>query len=463
MRQPTLSIIIPYKDDPTIHKTLKALLPQIGNTPWVEVIIVDDASKTPLLPSHISTNLVSILRQEINTGSYNARNIGASHASSNLLAFLDSDCIPSSNWVNHGINLMLNNPYNTMIGGPVKVYPQCTHKTGTEILEMATAFNMKHYATKRNFLGAGNLFIRKDTFNKVGQFDGSLTGGGDTEFGNRAVSMGVKLLYDPKLLVHHRAYKWPQVKSKIHRMVDNYLQRCEIENRSFMDKLWAYHLPGIPTIGKHFKVLHYPNATRIEKIRAILSLYAKSTYGLYYLYKSLTAKQLPKKTRWMLPGKAYDWIYQSIPPQAPILEFGSGYGSAHLATKYNVYSVEHNPDWVNLFPNVNYIHSPLTHLNWYGHESILSSIVNSPTFPKPHLTIIDGPPESLSSRSNLLQYQQIYDYITKNSQFILVDDTHRLDESLLANALFLSPSMKRRYSYTTHDKRRFTILETKVR
>ena len=50
---------------------------------------------------------------------------------------------------------------------------------------------------------------------------------------------------------------------------------------------------------------------------------------------------------WMLPNEAFSWIEERIPSGAVVIEFGSGDGSVRLSERFELYSVEHNEDWLH--------------------------------------------------------------------------------------------------------------------
>jgi len=140
---------------------------------------------------------------------------------------------------------------------------------------------------------------------------------------------------------------------------------------------------------------------------------------------------------WSLSDSAQAWIRANLPAGATILELGSGAGSARLAEHYTVYSVEHDPEWLNRYDSVNYIHSPLRkhkavkgfdHDYWYNPYIIKNAIKDL----KIDLIIIDGPPgkhgKNTSGRCGTLKYLDIF----PEGVPFLFDDLHRGNELLLA-------------------------------
>lgn len=99
----TISVIIPcFNATGTIIKCLKALGKQTIQP--LEVVIVDDGSRDNLdfvinrfkLTSKIKK--LKLIKQS-HKGVSEARNLGARKARGQILAFIDSDCIPGANWL----------------------------------------------------------------------------------------------------------------------------------------------------------------------------------------------------------------------------------------------------------------------------------------------------------------------------------------------------------------------------
>ncbi len=89
---PRITVVIPARDEiERLQLTLAALAGQRYPQDCLEVIVVDDGSDPPLtLPDHAPT--ARLLRQEAEGfGAGRARNLGAAHATGEVLLFLDAD------------------------------------------------------------------------------------------------------------------------------------------------------------------------------------------------------------------------------------------------------------------------------------------------------------------------------------------------------------------------------------
>lgn len=141
---------------------------------------------------------------------------------------------------------------------------------------------------------------------------------------------------------------------------------------------------------------------------------------------------LPELSEWSLSATAISWIRMNFPEGSTILELGSGDGSAHLAERYKVFSVEHDKAWLNKYERVNYIHAPIRKHKevkgfdknqWYN-WNILGPEIKDLDY---DLIICDGPPNQIG-RVGFLKY--INDFPKQTP--ILFDDVHRGRELKIA-------------------------------
>lgn len=88
---------------------------------------------------------------------------------------------------------------------------------------------------------------------------------------------------------------------------------------------------------------------------------------------------------WQISRELFDYIRLILPEGSTMLELGSGWGSSQLALHYTLYSVEHDPVWVDRYDS-HYIYAPLVD-GWYDVQ------VLERTLPKYYdLILVDGPP-----------------------------------------------------------------------
>ena len=106
-KQKFVSVIIPvFNDTEKLQLCLKALENQTYPQELYEIIVIDNNSDRNITEVTKQFKQVS-LTQESKRGSYAARNQGIKIARGDLLAFTDSDCIPTANWLENGVNKLL--------------------------------------------------------------------------------------------------------------------------------------------------------------------------------------------------------------------------------------------------------------------------------------------------------------------------------------------------------------------
>ena len=90
-----MTVVIPVRDR---HAELARCLSGLRGLP--HVIVVDDASADPLAIKRIAAgNGAAVIHRPVNGGSGAARNTGLAAAQTELVAFLDSDCVPRPGWL----------------------------------------------------------------------------------------------------------------------------------------------------------------------------------------------------------------------------------------------------------------------------------------------------------------------------------------------------------------------------
>lgn len=215
--QPTLSVIIPVFGADDLSKCLQALQKQSYPRQSFEVIVVDNGS-----PDDIKSILEPFsnirLEHEDKIGSYAARNKGVLASRGTILVFTDADCIPAPEWLQEGVNRLEQSTPNSVIGGKVNLFWKGETPNSWEQYDDVVSFNQKEFVERKNFSVTANLFVRKETFSFVGDFNEEIRSGGDWEWGERAFEKGVQMIYCEKTQIHHPA------RSSFQQLLDKHLR-----------------------------------------------------------------------------------------------------------------------------------------------------------------------------------------------------------------------------------------------
>jgi hypothetical protein len=117
----------------------------------------------------------------------------------------------------------------------------------------------------------------------------------------------------------------------------------------------------------------------------------------------------------------FEYILKNIPKGSKVIELGSGHCSTPaLSWFYELYSIEHNPEFANIYPNVNYLVADNAS-GWYNRDAVKAFIPKDHTF-----VLIDG-----THRAGILKNLDIFN----PDAVYMIHDTYRPDEIQLAHDL----------------------------
>ena len=230
---PFVSVIIAcYNDERGIRDTLESLSKQDYPEGRWEVIVVNNNSTDNT--AHVARSFEKIIpslkvERETKQSSYAARNRGISVARGDILAFIDADMTVDRDWVSKGTADIMNEQAD-YVGCRVNIYSRHNPPTVWEIYNQKTGFPIEEYMKKYGFAGGGNLFVKKNIFDKIGNFDSVLISGGDMEFGNRVRDAGFIVYYSDHNVMKHPA------RSTMKSMVSKTARRAKAD----VDIMWLY-------------------------------------------------------------------------------------------------------------------------------------------------------------------------------------------------------------------------------
>jgi len=202
-----ISVIVPHLNQPeALKRCLASLVCQAGLARPAEVIVVDNGSK--VLPTDICAAFANIkLMFQPIPGPGPARNLGASHAAGDILAFIDADCLADATWLSRIERRFSQAPEVPVLGGDVRIEYANPHRpTLLEAYENVFAFRMQEYIAKEGYTGTGNLAVRSTVWAAVGPF-GGIDIAEDRDWGRRALLLGYRTHYCPEMVVYHPARK----------------------------------------------------------------------------------------------------------------------------------------------------------------------------------------------------------------------------------------------------------------
>lgn len=191
-----ISVVIPHLNQPAALARCVASVMAGGRAPD-EVIVVDNGSDVlPVLPSNVT------LLHEDTPGPGPARNLGVAHATGDVLAFIDADCLADPDWLARAEAGMA---AHDILGGDVWIaYVDPERLTVLEAYESIYAYRMDRYIAREGFTGTGNLVVKASVLETVGGFAG-LSVAEDRDWGQRATGQGFVIAYIADMRVYHPA------------------------------------------------------------------------------------------------------------------------------------------------------------------------------------------------------------------------------------------------------------------
>jgi glycosyltransferase involved in cell wall biosynthesis len=215
---PRVSVIVPvYNDSEHIELLLDSLSDQDYPKDLLEIIIVDNNStdNSRQITRQFASRAVTLLEENKVQSSYAARNRGIREAKGQILVFIDSDCVADRQWLTRGVKKLLEE-HADLVGGQVK-FTFSKKQTAAEYYDSLCNFQFEE-KIKRGTCGGGNLFVRKEVFDTLGLFDGTVKSGGDVQWTRKATESGCSLIYAPEAVVYHPARMIGELLKKLYRV-----------------------------------------------------------------------------------------------------------------------------------------------------------------------------------------------------------------------------------------------------
>jgi len=204
---PTVSIIIPVRNRPDeIRECLASLEAVAYPRDKMEVIVIDDAS-TDHTRDVIREFPVSLITQKQNRQAPYCRNMAAQQAKGDILAFIDSDCLATPEWLNELVPAFLDERIGA-VGGKVDGFSMENlidrYESTNSSLNMGNRIIRSQPQDRFFYVPSCNLLVRKALFNELNGFNEALIVGEDVDFCWRMQDGGSDLEYRPAGAIYHK-------------------------------------------------------------------------------------------------------------------------------------------------------------------------------------------------------------------------------------------------------------------
>ena len=205
MDAPVVSVVLPTRGRASyLEVTLDSLAAQELDEPW-ELLVVDDGSSDGTR-ALLERREVRSLRFDPARGLNPARNAGVRATEGELVAFTDDDVLVPPGWLRTLVDGARRHEDAEAFGGPIHARfeggapPGC----GREEPPLTTLDLGPRDVTARHVWGA-NMALRRPAFERVGEFDETIHGGGDEqEWLERLQARGGSVMYLAGAGLDHR-------------------------------------------------------------------------------------------------------------------------------------------------------------------------------------------------------------------------------------------------------------------
>jgi glycosyltransferase involved in cell wall biosynthesis len=195
---PSVTIVIPtFNEERYIGRCLAALIEIDYPAEKLEIRVVDNYSDDQT--SRIASGFgVRVIEAEKKTVAH-SRNVGAQDVQTELIAFLDADCLPSPRWMKQAVrhfasaHVAAAGSYPSVLDGE----SNALQKTWAALCSQES-----EGVHEVDWLPTANLVARTTFFKRIGGFNESLATCEDVDLGYRLRAHGV-VVYDPLITVYH--------------------------------------------------------------------------------------------------------------------------------------------------------------------------------------------------------------------------------------------------------------------
>lgn len=201
-----VSVVIPFAGrQQELRSLLHALTHQTYPRTWIEILVVVNGAEIDLgsLKSDFSQVLFTL---ELKKSAAVARNRGIALASGDIIALIDSDCLPEKNWIAEGVAALGSIGEMRFVAGAIE---QVVRRGGKRSVAGAIGsvlfLQQERYVKEHGTCVTANMFSHRQTFDDVGGFheDFAAAAGEDWEWCKRATEAGYQVKYAEQCLIRH--------------------------------------------------------------------------------------------------------------------------------------------------------------------------------------------------------------------------------------------------------------------
>jgi mycofactocin system glycosyltransferase len=200
-----VTVVVPVKDRPAALERLLAALRADPATAHLPVIVVDDGSAVPV-PGQGVRQGVRVVRHPTARGPAAARNAGLAAATTPLVAFLDSDCVPRPAWLAR-LRPHLDDPRLAAVAPRIVALHEggrgwlAAYETAVSALDMGTHPAAVRPGSAVPYVPSAALLASRAAL--AGGFDEAMRVAEDVDLVWRLTAAGWRVRYEPGAAVAH--------------------------------------------------------------------------------------------------------------------------------------------------------------------------------------------------------------------------------------------------------------------
>jgi GT2 family glycosyltransferase len=198
---PRVSVVVPVRNGAaTIEACVDALVRQTYPSELTEIVAVDNASTDGT--AQILRGLRVRYLYEPRIGRSHARNRGIRDCTGDVIALIDADCVPETEWLARLI-ARFDSDEVSGVAGEIVSFPA---RTAAQRYADARfpSWQSEVLGLEEPFALTANVALRARVFDQIGTFDPAFVTAEDVDLGWRFFAAGLKMNYAPTAIVAHR-------------------------------------------------------------------------------------------------------------------------------------------------------------------------------------------------------------------------------------------------------------------
>jgi len=195
---PSMTVVVPVRD------RVEELDACLSALPALPVIVVDDGSRDSTgTAAVVARHGARLLRRATSGGPASARNTGLHAVDTEVVAFVDSDCVASAASL-RALARHLADPVVALAAPRIRPPDdEPARRAGRSPLDMGRRPATVRPGSRVSYLPSTAVVARRDALTDVGGFDESLRYGEDVDLCWRLVAVGWSVRYDPRVVATH--------------------------------------------------------------------------------------------------------------------------------------------------------------------------------------------------------------------------------------------------------------------